>query len=225
MLQLPHMKIKKAYVVLIIILAVILVFINVFPFGNKYVNTKFGYQMDLPRGWEVYQYSNKFDVTARLKENPAYVKFLTYPSTEEAKQAEPELATAYDAEYNAAIESWTPETAQTIILTNGDQTDGVTSGPDKISVVLINTNETYLDEIVEENSEKQIMEKITLENGYNGFVRQVLTPAESGTILVVKLDDLEILSNGKMANAIVFLLAQKVDKDLLMEIAGSVVVK
>lgn len=195
--------------------------------GMIYTNTKFGYQLTLPKGWSLYKYSNKFDVTNRLLTNPQYKDASKYSSPEELKKADPTLATSINNYYSSALGSWSAENAENIIFTNGDQTPEKELGPDKINISVTNHDSSYIENVKEENTESQIIEKIVLKNGNKAFIRQVLIPISgiTGTVLATQLDGSGTLESGKKGNTLVFLLSGKVDKDLLLSIANTLTIK
>lgn len=232
---------QKGFVTPLIILVLILIFAGVAYFytqskketspistnqsGIVYTNTKFGYGLTLPKGWNIYKYSNEFDVINRLATNIKYKDVSKYSSSEEITKANPALASSYNSDYSSALASWSPESAQNIIFTSADQIQDKAYGTDKIDISVINQDSSYIDNIKEETTESQIIEKITLKNGSKAFIRQVLTPGKTGTVLTAQFDGSGTLENGKTGNTLVLLLSGTTNKDFLLSIANTLTIK
>jgi len=179
---------KKIIIVLVILLIISGGFLYVNSKGKSdtktdqlsssdtiYTNSKFNYQLTLPKGWRVLDESSD---------------------------------------------------GQNLVITNSIQPSMKSMyGPDKIVIGLTHFESSYIDNTQEKNSSTGILQKITLNQGYKGFLREELTPGKLGTVVGFDFGGSSILTtgdnSGKTANGISILLSGAVDKDLLINLANS----
>lgn len=189
---------------------------------SDYVNTKFGYELHLPAGWSVYTYSYEPDIASRLIADPKYKDIASkYQSLQQIQQADPSLFDQIKSDYTSAQNAWNPQTAETIVFTNGDQSYADIFGPDKIDVFLTSTDPATLNSSTDISTTTEEKHSMTFANGYKGYVRTILSPGQTGTVALVYFGGNEHMMSGQTANSIMLTLAGKVDPDLLVSIANS----